>query len=190
MNEGTPQIVHPMAKFFTKYVSHWILALIGLNTRIHYLTHFPMLLGSTERDERWAEGDGRARVPGPTVPDRRRHRPNHEDAEDPHAHSPPQRALHATQVPRQARGLEEEVRLEIIQGDSSGRGPGLVWLWFGCSTILPICPAASAKFPSPQAELGRRWKAQNSSQSNPVHEQMNQPVLQLRALITWRITSF
>ena len=41
-----------------------------------------------------------------------------------------------------------------------------------CSTILPICPAASAKFPSAQAELGRQWNTQNSSQPNPIHEHL------------------
>ena len=38
-----------------------------------------------------------------------------------------------------------------IQGDSSAPRPGLGWLWFGCSTILPSCTAASAKLPSDHA---------------------------------------
>ena len=47
--------------------------------------------------------------------------------------------------------------------------------WVGLSLIWvrhPPCPAASAKFPSAQAELGRQWNTQNSSQPNPVHEDM------------------
>ena len=35
-----------------------------------------------------------------------------------------------------------------MQGDSSVLRLGLGWLWFGCSTILPSCATASAKFPS------------------------------------------
>ena len=37
---------------------------------------------------------------------------------------------------------------------------------FHC-TVLPRCPINSAKFPSPQAELGRQWNLQNQSQPNP-----------------------
>ena len=56
-----------------------------------------------------------------------------------------------------------------IQGVSSALRPGLDWLSFGGSTMLhlPSCPAASAQFPSAQAELGRQWKNQNPSQPNP-----------------------
>ena len=45
----------------------------------------------------------------------------------------------------------------------------LGWVDFdlGCSTILPSCSAASAKFPPAQAELGRQWNSQNASQPNP-----------------------
>ena len=32
---------------------------------------------------------------------------------------------------------------------------------------MPNCPAASAKLPSAQAELGRQWNNQNSCQPNP-----------------------
>ena len=41
--------------------------------------------------------------------------------------------------------------------DSGGRIPRLGWLWFGCTIILPSCPASSAKLPLAQAELGRWW---------------------------------
>ena len=44
---------------------------------------------------------------------------------------------------------------------------GWVYLHFGCSTMLPSCPALSAKFPSAQAELGRLWNNQNQIQPNP-----------------------
>ena len=50
-----------------------------------------------------------------------------------------------------------------LQGVLSARGALLGWLWFGCSTILPSHPAASAKFPSAQAESGRQWNTPNSS---------------------------
>ena len=53
------------------------------------------------------------------------------------------------------------------QGDSSALRPGLGWLWFGGSTMLPSCTATSAKFQSAQAELGRQWNTQNPSQPNP-----------------------
>ena len=39
--------------------------------------------------------------------------------------------------------------------------PGLGWLWFGFSTILPSSLSASAKFPLAQAELGWQWTNQN-----------------------------
>ena len=54
----------------------------------------------------------------------------------------------------------------------------LGWVDFDLSVppILPSCPAASAKFPSAQAELGRQWNTQNSSQPNPVYEHMGRPV--------------
>ena len=55
----------------------------------------------------------------------------------------------------------------ILQGDSSALRPGLGWLWFGCSTILPSCTATAAKFQSAQTELGRQWNTQNPSQPNP-----------------------
>ena len=42
--------------------------------------------------------------------------------------------------------------------------------------VPPYYPAASAKFPSPQVELARQWNTHNSSQPNPVHEQMGHPV--------------
>ena len=58
-------------------------------------------------------------------------------------------------------------KMSKIQGDSSALRPGLGWLWFGCSTILPGCTATSAKFQSAQAELGRQWNTQNPSQPNP-----------------------
>ena len=38
---------------------------------------------------------------------------------------------------------------------------GWVDLEFESSTVLPNCPAAPAKFPSAQAELGRQWNTQN-----------------------------
>ena len=41
---------------------------------------------------------------------------------------------------------------------------------------MPSCPAASAKFPSSQAESGREWNTRNPSRQNPVYEQMNHPV--------------
>ena len=54
------------------------------------------------------------------------------------------------------------------------------WNWVGLTLILvfhqPSCSAASAKFPSAHAELGRQWNAQNTSQHDPVHEQMGHPV--------------
>ena len=64
----------------------------------------------------------------------------------------------------------------------------LVWVdcWFGCSTILPSCSAASAKFPSAQAECGRQWNSQTLSQPNPdtrgdgspcVKSRTNSPIL-------------
>ena len=44
----------------------------------------------------------------------------------------------------------------------------LGWVDFdlGCSTMLPSCPASSANFPSAQAEPGRGWNNQNTSQPN------------------------
>ena len=33
--------------------------------------------------------------------------------------------------------------------------------------MLPSCPAASAKFPSAQSELGSQWNTQTLSQPNP-----------------------
>ena len=59
-----------------------------------------------------------------------------------------------------------------IQGVPSARRPGLGWLSFGCSTILPSCLAASATFQLAQAESGRQWNTQNPSQPNPVYEHM------------------
>ena len=54
------------------------------------------------------------------------------------------------------------------------RGPrvGLTLIW----VLHPSCPAASDKFPSAQAELGRQWNTLNSSQPNPVHEHIGRPV--------------
>ena len=54
----------------------------------------------------------------------------------------------------------------------------LGWVDFdlGDSTILPICLATSAKFPSAQADLGRKWNSQNPTQPNPVYKQMGHPV--------------
>ena len=46
-----------------------------------------------------------------------------------------------------------------------------------CSIILPSCPAASAKFPSAQAESGRQWNTRNPSQQNPVSSHLGHPVL-------------
>ena len=43
--------------------------------------------------------------------------------------------------------------------------------------VPPSCPAASAKFPSAQAELGRQWNTQNPSQQNPVSAHLGHPVL-------------
>ena len=54
-----------------------------------------------------------------------------------------------------------------IQGGAGGCGPGLSWLWYRCSTILPSYPANSAIFPSAQAELGRQWNDLNQCQPNP-----------------------
>ena len=54
--------------------------------------------------------------------------------------------------------------------------------WVGLTFILVChhltysCAATSAKFPSAQAELSRQWNTKNSSQPNPVHEQMGHPV--------------
>ena len=44
---------------------------------------------------------------------------------------------------------------------------GWVDLEFESSTVLPNCPAAPAKFPPAQAESGRQWNTQISSQPNP-----------------------
>ena len=63
-----------------------------------------------------------------------------------------------------------------LQGVPSARRPGLSWIWFGCSIILPSCLAASAKFPLAQSESGRQWSTQNPSQPNPVHEQMGHSI--------------
>ena len=46
----------------------------------------------------------------------------------------------------------------------------LGWVDFDleCSTILPSCPASSAKFPPAQAESGRGWNSQShTNQSSP-----------------------
>ena len=69
-----------------------------------------------------------------------------------------------------------------LQGVPSARRPGLGWLWFGCSTILSFCPAASAKFPFAKAESGRHWNTQNPSQPNRVHEEMGHPVQKERGV--------
>ena len=63
-----------------------------------------------------------------------------------------------------------------IQGVPCARRPGLGWVWFQGSTILPSLPAASAKFPSAHAESGRQWNTQNPRQTNPVYEHMGRPV--------------
>ena len=44
---------------------------------------------------------------------------------------------------------------------------GWVDLEFENSTVLSNCPAAPAKFPPAQAESGRQWYTQISSQPNP-----------------------
>ena len=62
------------------------------------------------------------------------------------------------------------------QGVPSELRHGIGWLWFLCSTILPSCPAAPAKFPSAQAESGRQWNIRNSSQQNPVSAHFGHPV--------------
>lgn len=64
-----------------------------------------------EGDERGAEGDGGARVPGPPVPDRRGHRARHEDAQGALAQPAHLGALQPAQVPRQARRPEEAHRV-------------------------------------------------------------------------------
>ena len=51
------------------------------------------------------------------------------------------------------------------QGDSSALRPGLGW--DVDLDVHPSCPAASAKFPSAQAELGRQWSTQYPIQPNP-----------------------
>ena len=50
----------------------------------------------------------------------------------------------------------------------------LGWVDFdlGASPIFPSYPAASAKFPSAQAELCRQRNTHISSQPNPVHKHM------------------
>ena len=35
-----------------------------------------------------------------------------------------------------------------LQGGSGGRAPELGWLWFGCSSFLPICPAPQPVLPN------------------------------------------
>ena len=71
--------------------------------------------------------------------------------------------------------LKEE-KLRFVQGVPSELRPGLSWLWFLCSTILPSCQAAYAKFSSAQADSGRHWNTQNSSQQNPVSAHLGHPV--------------
>ena len=44
---------------------------------------------------------------------------------------------------------------------------GWVIFYFGCTTILPSCPANSAIFPSAQADLGRQWNDPNRCQPKP-----------------------
>ena len=41
---------------------------------------------------------------------------------------------------------------------------------------MPSCLAASAKFPSAQAESGRQWNTRNPSPQNPVYEDVGRPV--------------
>ena len=74
-----------------------------------------------------------------------------------------------------------------LQGYSYDQIHGLGWHWSDCSTILPSCPATSAKFPLAQAELGRQWN--NTIQFNPTHvsDCMNNPVQGL--LISWSTNS-
>ena len=56
---------------------------------------------------------------------------------------------------RQTRSKTPPIKIQtIVQGVPPARGPGLGWLWFGCSTILPSFPATSAKIPSAQNQAG------------------------------------
>ena len=73
------------------------------------------------------------------------------------------------------------VNNNIVQVVPCPGRPGLGWLWFQCSTILPSCPAASAKFPSAQAQSGRQWNTRNPSQQNPVYEHMGRPVFEFHS---------
>jgi len=67
--------------------------------------------GAAEGDDRGAEGDGGAGLPGPAVPDRRGHRQDHEDAKVADAQPPHHRTLQPAQVPGQAAGSQEANRV-------------------------------------------------------------------------------
>ena len=54
---------------------------------------------------------------------------------------------------------------------AAGQDCGTLWLWFLCSTILPL-----AKFLIAQAELGRQWNTRNPSKQNPVSAHLEHPV--------------
>ena len=55
----------------------------------------------------------------------------------------------------------------LLQGVPSACGPGLGLTLIWVLTVLPSCPATSAKFTSAQAELGRQWNTQ--IQVNPTY---------------------
>ena len=61
----------------------------------------------------------------------------------------------------------------------------LGWVDYDLAVAQPSCPATSAKFPSAQAELGRQCNTQNSSQPNPVHEQMGRPLQSSKNTLVW-----
>ena len=54
---------------------------------------------------------------------------------------------------------------------------GLTWIFmFHHAAQLPSCPAASAKFPSEQAGLGRQWNTCQQVNPTQISEQMKHPV--------------
>ena len=65
-----------------------------------------------------------------------------------------------------------------VQVVPSARGPGQGMLDLGWVDFdLGVSPSHFCQFPLAQAESGRQWNTQNTSQLNPVYEQMGHPVL-------------
>ena len=64
-----------------------------------------------------------------------------------------------------------------IQGGASGRGLGLVDFVLGGCTVCLILLGQMKIRQNWHICRARWWNAQNSSQPNPVHDQMNHPVL-------------